>query len=106
MNTDAFVQDLRTEIKARLDSEEGMYLDRNSTGTEYLGLVLRAIDGLGFKLVPKEVPVFGESYVQDFARIVVAWNALNDKITPDDVNPGQVIQALQSEGWTVIPPNL
>jgi hypothetical protein len=94
MNTDAFVQDLRTEIKVRLDSEEGMYLDRNSTGTEYLNLVLRSIDGLGFKLV------------QDFARIVVAWNALNEKITPDDVNPGQVIQALQSEGWTVIPPNL
>jgi hypothetical protein len=104
MNAEAIVGDLQNEIKARLDSEEGMYVDKNLTGESYLKMVLRSIEALGIRLVPVGALPIGSTYAYDFARIVHSWNAQMEKFSEEDVNPEQVILALQSEGWTLIPP--
>jgi hypothetical protein len=104
MNAEAIVADLQNEIKVRLDSEEGMYVDKNLTSDSYLKMVLRSIEALGIKLIPAAPQVVDGSYLYDFARVVRNWNAEMEKFSDSDVNAGQVIQALQSEGWTILPP--
>ena len=104
MNAEAIVVDLQNEIKARLDSEEGMYVDMNATGESYLKLVLRSIESLGLKIIPVGAQPIEGGYIVDFGSVVHSWNADMEKISEDSINPAQVIQALRSEGWTILAP--
>jgi len=74
-----------------------------TTSTEdAVGAVFQVLEDLGHRIIPATVQA-DVAYIQSFERVVAQWNA-NSTVEASDVNGAQVLQALASEGWVIVPP--